>query len=63
LHVATVLYYKFIKQDDLITPMVKGDKNLQTEAHASRDTWTSRIFALSIFAACCYAVFRLVTMG
>ncbi len=60
LHVGTVLYYKRVKNDDLITPMLTGDKVLQTEAHASRDTHTSRLFALSILLACGYVVYRLV---
>lgn len=63
LHVGTVLYYKRVKNDDLITPMLTGDKVLQTEAHASRDTRTSRLFALSILLACGYVVYRLVNLG
>jgi cytochrome b len=62
LHVVTVLYYKRIKNDDLITPMITGDKVLQSEIQASRDTRTSRLFALGIFAGCAYVVYRLVTI-
>ena len=63
LHVGTVLYYKRVKNDDLITPMLTGDKVLETEVHASRDTRTSRLFALSILLACGYVVYRLVNLG
>lgn len=63
LHVGTVLYYKHIKHDDLITPMLTGDKVLQTETHASRDTLTSRLFALGILAGCAYVVYRLVNIA
>ena len=62
LHVGTVLYYKRVKNDDLITPMLTGDKVLETEVHASRDTRTSRLFALSILLACGYVVYRLVNL-
>lgn len=60
LHVVTVLYYKRVKNEDLITPMITGDKVFTTETQASRDTRTSRLFALSILAGCAYVVYRLV---
>ena len=63
LHVGTVLYYKRFKREDLITPMLTGDKVLPTQSHSSRDTWTSRLFALSILAGCVYVVYRLVNLG
>lgn len=62
LHVGTVLYYKYIKQDDLVTPMITGDKDLPTEAKASRDSFTSRLFALSVLLGCAYVVYRLVNI-
>ena len=62
-HVATVLYYKRIKQDDLITPMLTGDKALPPETHNSRDTLTSRLFALSVLVGCGYVVYRLINLG
>jgi cytochrome b len=63
LHVLSVLYYKFIKHDDLITPMLNGDKNFDTEIQHSRDTWTSRLFALGIYLACSYVVYRLINIA
>lgn len=63
LHVGTVLYYKRIKHDDLITPMLTGDKVLTTEAQATRDTRTSRLFALGILIGCSYVVYRLVNLA
>jgi cytochrome b len=63
LHVATVLYYKRVKKEDLITPMITGDKVLPAQVPNSRDTLTSRLFALGILAGCFYAVFRLVSLG
>ena len=63
LHIGTVLYYKRIKNEDLITPMLTGDKVLQVATHDSRDTRTSRLFALSVLAGCAYVVYRLVNLG
>ncbi len=63
LHVATVLYYKRVKGDDLITPMVTGDKVFSEPVHDSRDTRTSRLFALSVACGCAYVVFRLVNLS
>jgi len=63
LHVATVFYYKFFKRDDLITPMLTGDKQLPSDTPASRDTPTSRLFALGLFLGCAYVVYRLVQLA
>ena len=63
LHVGTVVYYKRIKHDDLITPMLTGDKELPSDTQASRDTRTSRLFALSVLLGCAYVVYRLVHLG
>ena len=62
LHIGTVFYYKRVKHDDLISPMLHGDKELPVDTHASRDTYTSRLFALSILLASIYVVYRLVTL-
>jgi cytochrome b len=62
LHIATVLYYKRIKNDDLITPMLTGDKIFSEPTHDSRDTRTSRLFALSILVGCAYVVYRLANL-
>ena len=62
LHVGAVLYYKRIKHDDLITPMLTGDKELPANTQSSRDTLTSRLFALGVLTGCAYAVFRLVNL-
>lgn len=63
LHVGTVLYYKRIKHDDLITPMLTGDKVFTTEVQASRDTRTSRLFALGVLVGCAYVVYRMVNLA
>ena len=60
LHIVTILFYKRIKQVDLIKPMIHGDKVLPEETHSSRDTLTSRLFALGLYVGCVYVVYRLV---
>jgi cytochrome b len=63
LHVATVLFYKYVKHDDLITPMLTGDKVLSSQPPHSRDTLTSRLFALGVLCGCIYTVYRLVSLA
>jgi cytochrome b len=62
-HVAAVVYYKYVKHTDLIHPMIHGDKTLPSDTQPSRDTRTSRLFALSIFFGCVYVVYRLVNLA
>lgn len=62
LHVATVLFYRRVKKDDLITPMLTGDKLLPAQTTHSRDTLTSRLFALGVLCGCIYSVYRLVNL-
>jgi cytochrome b len=63
LHIAAVLYYKRYKNEDLITPMIQGDKEAPASTPISRDTPSSRLFALSILVACAYAAFKLVNLA
>ena len=63
LHVATVLFYKHIKKEDMISPMLHGDKNVPEGTPESRDSFTSRLFALGVLLGCAYVVYRLVQLG
>ena len=63
LHVFAVLFYKYMKKDDLISPMLHGDKNVPEGTPSSRDTFTSRLFALGVLLGCIYGVYRLVQLG
>lgn len=62
-HVAAVLYYLHRKQDNLIRPMVTGDKQLEHAAVSSRDDALSRGVALALFAACAGAAAWLAGLG
>jgi cytochrome b len=64
LHIAAVGFYYFKKNNDLVTPMLTGDKEwAHTVADVRddvRDTWGRRSVALLIFGACMLGVYYLV---
>ena len=51
LHVTAILFYLW-RQQNLIKPMLHGDKLLPTVVPASRDDWATRLAALVIFGVC-----------
>ena len=63
LHVAAILFYRWRKKHDLITPMLLGDKLLACDVPAARDSWSTRLLALALLAACGVAVAWLVKLG
>jgi cytochrome b len=60
LHVAAVLYYLLKKRENLVRPMVTGDKQVAHPALPSRDDAVSRILGLALLAASAAAVWWLV---
>jgi cytochrome b len=63
LHVASILFYKFFKHDDLIVPMITGDKSLPLDTPLSKDTLATRCVALVFLGCCAYVVYRLVNLA
>lgn len=63
LHVGAVLYYLWRKKQNLIAPMIAGDKRLAHPARPSRDDATSRIAALLLLAGCAGIVGWVVRLG
>jgi cytochrome b len=63
LHVAAVLYYLLKQKNNLIKPMLHGDKTNVGTAAPSRDDTLSRLVALVVLAACAGAVSWLVKLG
>ena len=51
LHIAAIVFY-LRKKQNLIKPMLHGDKQLEVAVTASRDDAASRITALVIFGIC-----------
>jgi cytochrome b len=52
LHLAAVLYYLWKKRQNLIAPMLSGDKQVVHTTQSSRDDMASRFAALVIFGLC-----------
>lgn len=52
LHVAAIVFYLMKKKENLIAPMIHGDKALDQPLPASRDDASSRALAAVVFAAC-----------
>lgn len=63
LHILAILYYLKKKKENLVRPMVVGDKQVDHPAISSRDDVGSRLLALVVFAACGGAVAWLVKLG
>ena len=65
LHVVTVLLYLWKKQDNLIKPMVRGDKEFPDDVvvEPSRDSSGSRFAGAIVLAACAAAVTWIVRLG
>ena len=63
LHLGAVLYYLVRRKDNLIQPMIGGDKVIAHVAPESRDTAGTRMLAASVLAGCAGAVAWLVNLG
>lgn len=63
LHVIAILFYLFKKRENLIKPMIHGDKVLAHDISASRDDTGSRAMAAFVFAFCAGLVYSLVSLG
>jgi cytochrome b len=63
LHLAAIAYYRLRKHQDLVRPMVMGDKEVATPAESSRDDALTRVAALVMIALAAGAVTWLVRLG
>ncbi|MDH4059725.1 MAG: cytochrome b/b6 domain-containing protein [Aquincola sp.] len=50
-HVVAVLYYLRVRKNDILRPMLHGDKPLPPDTTASADGWARRLLALALFGA------------
>ena len=62
-HVLAILYYKWVKKDNLVRPMVLGDKLVPVPVPSARDTVASRVLALGVWALCAGVVYWIVGLG
>ena len=66
LHVAAIAFYRWVRRNDLVGPMVRGDKVLEDPASdlpASADDSASRLKALAVLLACALAVWLMVKLA
>ena len=62
-HLLAIVFYLVKKRENLIKPMLHGDKVLPLEVLATRDTARSRFMALLILLICAAMVYWLVSLG
>ena len=62
-HIAAVLFYLWKKRENLVRPMIVGDKELDRPVAASRDDAATRLLALAVLAAAAGGVWWLVSLG
>ncbi len=64
LHIAAIVYYRYKKSVNLVTPMLTGDKEVSdASTPTSKDTLYTRLLALVVLAACAAVVRVIVNMG
>lgn len=63
LHIAAILFYLFKKKENLIQPMIQGDKQMPAPVQPSQDNVSSRIVALVVLAVCAGFVYWVQSLG
>jgi cytochrome b len=62
-HLLAIVFYLVKKRENLIKPMLHGDKVLPRDVLATRDTGASRLAALAVLTICAAVVYCLVSLG
>ena len=60
LHIAAIIYYRVRYKENLVVPMVSGDKELKDPTVSARDDMRSRLKALVVLVICSGLVLGLV---
>ena len=63
LHIAAILFYLYKKKENLIRPMLDGDKHVALPVPPSRDDAVSRTGAAVVLALCAAGVWWVVKLG
>jgi cytochrome b len=63
LHLGAIAFYKLVKKQNLVRPMIVGDKAVQTAVPESRDNARTRLLALVLLLLCAAAVYGIVSLG
>ncbi|MGZ5818183.1 MAG: cytochrome b/b6 domain-containing protein [Burkholderiaceae bacterium] len=62
LHIAAIAYYYFFKKEDLVKPMISGDKEVDSDVLPTNDSWRMRLLALGILLVCGVGVYFIVNL-
>jgi cytochrome b len=60
LHIAAILFYRIRRGENLVLPMINGDKQLPEPSKAARDDMFSRLWALATLSLCGLVVWGMV---
>lgn len=63
LHLGSIVFYRIKKKENLVRPMIQGDKQTMFKAESSRDDGFSRMLALTIFVGCAIFVAWMVKLA
>lgn len=63
LHLLAIGFYKLVKKDNLVRPMLLGDKRVESPVPSAKDSLGSRLLALGVYGLCALAVYGLVSLG
>lgn len=63
LHIGAILFYHFKKGENLVRPMIRGDKEIALTAPSSRDDAGSRTLAAVVFLGCAGLVAGLLLLA
>lgn len=63
LHLGAIAFYKLVKKDNLVRPMISGDKQMNAPVRSSTDTAATRLAALLVLAMSAGLVYWLVGLG
>ncbi len=63
LHLGAIAFYKLVKKQNLVRPMVLGDKAVPAPLPSSRDGAAQRLLALVVLLLCAAAVVGIVSLG
>lgn len=62
LHLAAIAWYLLRKKQNLIVPMISGDKNLDDSLPSANDGWRMRLLAAVLLAICAGVVYLVVNL-
>lgn len=63
LHLGAIAFYKWVKKDNLVRPMLSGDKTVERPLTSAVDTAGTRLLALLLLGISSALVYALVSLG